>query len=169
MKTYDIAHAEVAQRARRLIAEHYSDLANAEVTIDFLFANNDTGHAVSHHGYPALAVVRIISLKDRTAGRKDAEITIDQKAWEAMSPAQRDALLDHELNHLIVARDQDNAFARDDLHRPKLKMRKHDYDFGWFTEIARRHGENSPEVFQAKMIWDKDGQAYFPMLAEAAA
>ena len=167
-KTYEIAPKEVAERAEKLILKHYPDLDHSGVTIEFLYARNDRGSAVSHQGYPALAVVRVVGLKDRAKGSKDAEITIDALAYERMSPAQRDALLDHELNHLIVARDKFNDFKFDDLHRPKLVMRKHDYQMGWFTCIAQRHGLNSPEVYQAKLLWDNDGQAYFPMLADAA-
>lgn len=165
-KTYEPAPPEVKRRAVKLIERHHDDLWKAEVTIDYLFATNDTGDAVSHRGYPALAVVRIVNLKDRTKGHSDAEITIDGAKYLRMTPEQQDALLDHELHHLIVLRDDDNLVKTDDQGRPRLKMRKHDFDFGWFTVIAERHGLNSPEVTQAKIIWDEANQSLFPFLED---
>jgi hypothetical protein len=51
--------------------------------------------------------------------------------------------------------------AFDALDRPKLAMRKHDHQFGWFDEVAQRHGEASPEVRQARVLMEKSGQLYF--------
>ncbi len=165
-KTYDTAPSNVKQRADALIERNHEDLWKVEAKIDYLFATNDRGDAVSHRGYPALAVVRIVNLKDRTKGMGDAEITIDAAKYLRMTPEQQDALLDHELHHLIVMRDDDGMAKTDDLGRPRFKMRKHDFDFGWFTEIATRHGMNSPEVTQAKMMWDEANQSLFPFLAD---
>jgi hypothetical protein len=44
------------------------------------------------------------------------------------------------------------AVERDDLDRPKLKMREHDYEFGWFAETAHRFGEDSFEFSQAREL-----------------
>jgi hypothetical protein len=52
--------------------------------------------------------------------------------------------------------------ARDDIGRPLIKLRKHDYEFGWFNIIAARHGIASAEVQQATRIADEMGQYYFP-------
>lgn len=163
-KTYDTAPPEVKTRAENLIERNHHDLWKVEARIDYLYATNDTGDAVSHRGYPALAVVRIVNLKDRTKGMGDAEITIDAAKYRWMTPEQQDALLDHELHHLIVLRDDDGLAKIDDLGRPRFRMRKHDFDFGWFTEIAERHGMNSPEVTQAKLMWDNANQSLFPFL-----
>ena len=164
MKVYDKAPQEVHDRCAQLIESYYPDLAKAELTLDILFAVNENGDAVSHGGYPALAMVRIVNLKDRVKGLADAEITIDQKAYEDMTDEQKDALLDHELHHLIVLKDDDGFIKTDDVGRPKLKIKKHDYQMGWFREVAVRHGRNSPEVYQARILWERDGQAFFPML-----
>lgn len=158
--TYEKAPAEITEQISRLIAEWHPKLAKAGVTVDALTALNDSGHAVKCAGYPALAVVRIISLKDRVKGMADAEIVIDSDAWETLEPAQQDALLDHELYHLEPIEDAD-GFKRDSLGRPKLSMRLHDVQVGWFREIATRHGANSPERIQAKKLFDKEQQTFF--------
>jgi hypothetical protein len=165
-KTYEEAPSHVATRANKLIERNHSDLWKVEARIDYIFAHNDTGDAVAHRGYPALAVVRIVNLKDRTKGMGDAEITIDAAKYLMMTEAQQDALLDHELHHLIVMRDDEGLAKTDDIGRPRFRMRKHDWDFGWFNVIAERHGLNSPEVTQAKLIWDHSHQALFPFLED---
>jgi hypothetical protein len=162
-KTYDQAPDEVRDRSIALIKRFHPDLEKVQVRIDFLMASTDseTGHAVTCGGYPAYAVVRVLGPKERTMERGDAEIVIDRDAYEAMNPATRDALLDHELYHLEVKRDQGGQVKRDDHGRPVLKLRKHDFQVGWFHEIARRHGMASIEVTQATSLKEEQGQVYF--------
>jgi len=170
MKTYDQAPPEVHERVKKLIKRYHPDLEKVGLRVDLLMASTDTddGHAVTHQGYPALAIVRIITLKDRAKECGDAEIVIDRDAYEAMEDEQRNALLDHELYHLEIMRDKLGQPKRDDHARPKLKMRKHDVQVGWFHEIARRHAEHSHEVRQATEIYEQNGQLYFGF-AEAKA
>lgn len=77
---------------------------------------------------------------------------------------ERAALIDHEIYHLMPAKDKNQRFKCDDQGRPILKLRKHDHQFGWFDEIARRHGENSGEVRQARDLVAKFGQVYFDFM-----
>lgn len=166
---YEKCGPDVIERVKKIIQQYHPDLAEVEVRLTLLFASapkDDAGQpmraAVTVGGYPSAAKTKIIGLKDRADGRADAEIIIDADQWDAMSDSQRDALLDHELYHLEVKRDKEtNMPLSDDLGRPKLGMRKHDHQFGWFDEIARRHGDASFEVQQAKAFADEQGQTYF--------
>jgi len=164
MTHYDQPPEEVHEIINKLIDDHYPDLKEAAVKIDVLFAFNDKTFAVKCGGYPALAVVKINSLKARFKGQGDAEIIIDGDGYEAMSTEQREAVCDHELHHILVQRDKEQNIKRDDLDRPKFRMKKHDYQLGWFREIAERHGQNSPEVYQAKLLWNNDGKTFFPQV-----
>ncbi len=164
MKAYDLAPDHIVNRATRMMETYHPDLAKIELKLDILIAKSDNGPAVAVGGYPALACIRILNIKDRLKGNGDAEITIDVDAYEEMSSAQQDALIDHELAHLILCKDDDGFVKLDDVGRPKLKMRKHDYQLGWFREIAMRHGKDSVEVSQARILWNQDGQAFFPAL-----
>lgn len=164
-KTYSKADDDIREIAEALMDEHHNDLRDAGVRIDFLFAQCDDGPAVTLGGYACAAVVKINSLKDRVTGMGDAQIVLDEEKWSDMSEAERNALLDHELHHLIV-REKDGGYERDSHGRPRLKMRKHDRQFGWFDAIAKRHGSNAIEVQQAKTLWDQSGQTYFPFLDE---
>jgi len=167
---YSKAPEEVSERAKPLLEKHHFELFNHELKIDFIFANASvddagapSGPAVSHNGYPAAAVARILSIKDRVMGRGDCEIVIDADRWPVYSDEEKDALLDHELEHFQIAVDKYGAPKLDDIHRPKLKLKKHDHQFGWFDNIARRYGLASGEVRQFQMLcYDESGQYYLP-------
>ena len=170
MTTYDTAPQEVLDLIKSTMEQYHDELHNAGVTVDAMFAYDANGeHPVKHGGYPALAYIKITSLKNRIKGMADAEITIDGDAYNAMNELQRIALIDHELHHLIIARDKEDNIKFDDASRPKLKIRKHDYQMGWFRDIAIRHKENSPEVYQAKMLWLADANTFFPKYVDSDA
>lgn len=167
MTTYDIVPQQVLDLIKQTMEDYHDELHEAGVTVDAVFAFNENGdHPVKFGGYPALAVIKINSLKNRIKGAMDAEITIDRDAYNAMNELQRVALIDHELHHLIIARDKEDNVKFDDASRPKLKMRKHDYQMGWFRDIALRHKDNSPEVYQAKMLWLADARTFFPKVVD---
>jgi len=171
MKTYDHAPARIQERVAALIARYHPDLAGFSVRVDVLVVVSDKpGPALKHHGYDALATIRVLPVKDRAAGRGDAEMLIDLNRYdkELESDAQRDALLDHELYHLKVVKEGPIA-KRDSADRPKMKCRLHDRQIGWFDEVARRHGENSMERIDARDLFDAAGQVYFPWVAELPA
>lgn len=157
MKTYDPAPQEVHDRVANLVKRYHLELQEVSIRVDLLMASTDSeeGAAVTHGGYPALAVVKILGPKERAMGRGDAEIVIE-----------RDALLDHELYHLEVKLDRNGRYKLDDHMRPCLKMRKHDFNVGWFHEIARRHGTASVEVQQAVALQEEHEQLYFSFTHE---
>lgn len=183
MPRYEKAPAQAGQIIERMMERYHPQLRDANVKVDVLFAFATTdefgdrkGSAVKLHGYSCKAVVRVLGLKDRTVGRGDAEIVIDGDEWPTWPDDEKDALLDHELEHLELKTDKDGLVVRDDLDRPKLRIRKHDHQFGWFDSIARRHGSASLEIQQAqafhsqyKQLWlpyvDKPDQT--PVVAEA--
>lgn len=168
MPMYRKASAEVNQIVEQMLEKYHGPLRDAGVQIECLFAfaltddNGDsTGPALKLGGYPCNAVVRILNLKDRTVGRGDAEIVIDGDQWDTWDDEQKRALIDHEIEHLELKTD-DEGVIRDDLGRPKLRLRKHDVHFGWFDSIARRHGAASFEVQQFRQLVVKKYQAWLP-------
>lgn len=162
------AGLEVYELADRLIEEYYEGLLKVGLAIDLVFAyaqtgksGEPTGPAIMHQGYPALGLCRVLSLKDRTMGRADVEITLDGDQWPAMPPEQQAALLDHELYHIELRFNKLGKLDTDDLGRPKVSMRKHTRQYGWFDEIARRHGNASIEVQQARGLLLSAKKVYF--------
>jgi hypothetical protein len=143
-------------------ATYHQELRGVTVAALFVFDHESSVPVLKHQGYPAGAVVRITPLKDRALGIYDAQIVIDRAGWLALSQRQRDALVDHELTHLTRKIDKETGdMLVDILGRPKLVMRRHDHQHGWFDEIAQRHGEASPEVRQARRLMESSGQLYF--------
>ncbi len=161
-KAYEQASEEVFELSRDIIEKYHETLLSAGVTLDILMCVGEAGSpAVTLGGYPCLAVVRAVPLKDRVKGCKDAEIVIDARAWEDLNERRRAALIDHELTHLQPLY-LDGVLQTDDIGRPRLKMKKHDYQHGWFVEVARRWGEDSNEVVQARRMMHRDGTLLFP-------
>lgn len=165
---YQKASKDVYDKAADLLVRHYAEVHASKLTIDFVFAyaaTNDkgqpTGPAIMHQGYPALGLCRVLSLKDRAMGRADVEITIDGDQWPEMSPEQQDALLDHELHHIQLRLNKVGKLDTDDLGRPKVSIRKHDRQYGWFDAIAKRHGAASFEVQQANNLLLAAKSIYF--------
>lgn len=171
MPTYERCPLEINQRASDVLCRHdtYKPVVEAKIKIDFIFASGDrdeTGElandAITKNGVRCFGLCKIVGPKDRAMGRGDVEILIDRDWWGDASEERQDALLDHELHH-IVPREKNGTFVVDDQGRPKIKMRAHDYEFGWFTIVAKRNVV-STETDQARQIYEIDGQTYWPFL-----
>ena len=146
---------------QRVLEKHHDRLSMAGVTIDLLEARSELDEegepnapALRHGGYEALAIARVVSHRDRVKGCADASIEIDGHWWEEASVQERKALVDHELCHLeVVYEDLDEEIPkRDPGGRPKLRIRKHDRQYGWFDEVAERWGTASQEHQQARQM-----------------
>lgn len=158
-KTYEILDQDHAihQRLVEMSRLYHGQLVEARVTISVVLCSNrdadgeEIDPALTHGGYPALATIKINSLKDRAEGKADATITVDGNRWDEWPEAELDAILDHELTHLELVLD-DGALVRDDLNRPKLRMRKHDFQMGFFSEVAERHHAAAMETKQLQTV-----------------
>lgn len=159
-KQYSTASADVINRIERLQQKFHSNLEGVTIQSLFVFSE-EPGCALKHQGYPAGAIAKIVSTKDRAAGLADAMIVVDRYTYSGLTEKRKDALIDHELYHFDLARDKDGFPKADGLGRLKLKMRMHDHQLGWFDAIANRHGEHSMEVVQAKELIAASGQIYF--------
>lgn len=178
MPTFQRCPKEVNELALQILCEFetHKPLLDARVTIDFVFAFADIdeqtqepiGNALSKNGVKALGLCRKIALKDRAMGRADAEISLDGQWWEQASDAERRALLDHELHHIATKTDK-RGLVKDDLGRPVIQLRKHDYEFGWFKCVAARHGRASIERQQAAEMMCDAGQYFWPEISTAKA
>lgn len=169
MATYERAGHNFSDMADELIktVEPLNWIREVGVKIDYVWAygarDEDgklVGEAIKHHGVKALGLCRIVSLKDRAKGLGDCEIVLDKDWWDTVDDEERRAVIDHELTHLQLKK------GTDDLGRPKLKLRKHDHQFGFFTSVAQRHGQYSQERIQAASMLEEAGQFYWPSLIE---
>ncbi|AWM38185.1 hypothetical protein GobsT_37030 [Gemmata obscuriglobus] len=159
--TYTIADDEVCALLAEVMGSWHQDLRDAGVKVACLFAANDKGPALKHGGYPVLACIKIVSLKDRVTKAHDAELLIDAGAWNDLRYGQRVATLDHELSHIRLKNfwrrpvlDRDNqptgqtevGWESDDLGRPALKSVPGDWSAGdGFAAVVARHGRDAIE------------------------
>lgn len=166
-KSYTPAPEPVLDMLQDVIKRWHSDVEKAGVTFDAFMVANDSGPAIMVRGQQALACVKAMPEIERAQGTSDVRLLIDAEEWEKLSDPQRIGLLDHEVYHVKPVRDDKNGgFKLDSEGRPKIAMRKHDVEVGWFVEVAERHKDASPEVSQAKRLYDNFGQAFWPFLTE---
>jgi hypothetical protein len=170
MKRYTTASTDLADCIERVQLEYHSELQDVTVGALFVFDEDSEAPPLMHGGYPAAAVVRITPIRDRALGVADAVIIVDRDGWIDLTAPQRIALIDHELTHLTRVLDEKTQRPkRDAIGRPKLRIRKHDHQLGWFDEVAQRHGEASPEVRQARALVEQTQQLYFDFSARLPA
>lgn len=178
MPIYKKEPADIREVVDRMVEKFHGGLHDANVKIDILGAwaatdlNGDTeAVALKLHGYPCQATMAVVSYKNRVLGGGDALLTVDIENWEELSEAEREALIDHELEHLELRTDKDGLLQRDDLDRPKMHIRRHDHSFGWFDSVARRHGSASIEIKQLRDFNAAHEQLWLPFetTSEAAA
>lgn len=156
--TYEKADKSVVSVMSSMMKKFHPDLVKEDVTVDVLMAYNPDDYPVKRSGVPCAAVVRVMPLKQRVKGASDAEVCIDAGQWKELSPEQRDALCDHELEHLEL-RLKDGAIVRDDIDRPKLKLKPHDWEVWGFRSIVNRHKAAALEASAAaQFIQGPDGQ-----------
>jgi len=167
--TYRQVEPDVIEMLDAVMREHHGDLAEEGVTVSLLFAHAAVsqdgeiqGPALKLRGWPALAVVGVVSYKDRVEGRSDARILLDGDRWPDLSDRQRRALLDHELEHLTLVRREDGKVRYDAAGRPRLKMRPHDYELGGFWAVVDRHGKDALESLAYRHVHAGFSQRTFP-------
>lgn len=168
---YDLAPAAVLSEFEAVLRKHHGRLLEpmlkTDIRVEVLLAYGPRtkegflrGPAVVHRGLEARAKIRITKLEERVAGRGDAVLVLDGDHFADWPSGRLAAVLDHELTHLEPVTRLGDALY-DDADRPRLQMRLHDFEVGWFAEVAERHGERSFEVDQATRLANS-GQMYFP-------
>lgn len=157
-KVYRKSNSIIRSLMQEVAHQYHPYIEEYSAIVDLVDCYNTSGGAaVTHNGLPALAVIRVVPLKDRTMGRGDVEITFDGAAVGHLTEDEQRALIDHELYHLEIKRNKDGQVKYDDLGRVEFKLRPHDREFGWFDAIAARWGKYSIEVKQAVgMIKDEE-------------
>lgn len=166
--TYWKGDSTVEAYIKKVMSMWHQDLEKAGVTIGVIMCATDQedGYALKHGGYPALATVKVVPLKDRISKNYDAEMMIDAGFWESATEDRRLALLDHELCHVRLKEPKGNqsnvkqigdlSILVDDIGRPIIKTVPADWNVGdGFEEVVKRHGAIAHEVTSVKTIGDR--------------
>lgn len=153
--TYADADPDTLNVVARAMRLWHPTLAEAGVRVGVLMASNPDGDAIKHGGYPVLACIKPVGLKDRLPKEYDAELLIDEGVWNTLREEQRLSLVDHELSHVALVpvppkqrSDEPGEpwWKLDDLGRPKLKSVPGDWMAGdGFKAVVERHGKNAIE------------------------
>lgn len=159
--TYTEADKSTYAVLRRAVERFHRDVMAADPTFTVLMASNGEDAALKRNGYKVQALIKVVGLKDRAAGMNDVLLLIDSAAWGMMSEEGKLSLMDHELTHLILKRDENGNIKRDDLDRPKFGIRPHDFEIGGFAEVIERHKEYAHEAWQVDQVWGKHVQGLF--------
>lgn len=169
MKYLEFADEDTKELCREAMEMYHDKLYAVGVRVDILLAMSDSGPAVTDHGMPCLAKIRTVPYKERVKGGGDLEIMVDKDQWATLNRRQKIATFDHELRHRELKLDKSNAIKFDDLGRPLFDRIPHAIEFGWFPDVAARHGEDSIEVVQARRMvesydWRNCIQRFLPGL-----
>lgn len=159
---FTVADDEISQRLAAVMKEQHAELHRAAVTVGVLMCESQNGGpSMSLHGYPCAAKVAVVNVKYRVLGVADAMILIAGEIWKTLDEDSQEALLDHELRHLVVVTDK-YGIARDCAGRPKLNTVPHDYHLGGFHENVRLYGRRALEAMSlAQVIASQTGQLLF--------
>lgn len=77
--------------------------------------------------------------RNRALHGHDAMVEIAKDFYDSVTPAHREALMDHELAHIEIELDAEHEPKIDaDTGRLKVRMRTHDLEE--FNEVVERHG-----------------------------
>jgi hypothetical protein len=118
-----------------LIRQHHGHLTDAKIALAWR-----SGWKADADGVLRLGQCRKASDLDRELHGFDAVILLNEEALNAAAfgEVQTRALLDHELTHLEVTKDEAGETKFDEQGRVVYRIRKHDIEE--FREIVARHG-----------------------------
>lgn len=130
--------AEVEEIARKLIAEHHPHLASAKIA--YLMADK----LPPVRGRPRGGMAAKASERERALHGYDFVITINREVWRELTPAQREALVDHELSHCGLSVTGCWTILPHDLEEFAGVVKRH----GLWSEDVRAFGKAAAEQLQ---------------------
>jgi hypothetical protein len=150
---------------QEMLAQHHPHLAEANIGLAW-----QKGWNADKDGRLTLGQCRKASDLDRARTGQDAVILLNRYVWEdpEFGPAQKRALIDHELCHLALALDPEGEPKFDELGRVCYRMRKHTIEE--FHEIVDRHGlyKSDLQSFAEAIRRKQERQASRPPMAASA-
>lgn len=152
MPVFEKAKVGVYDLVKSIMKKYHGKLHDAAVEVDVLMvspttnsAGETTGPPLKRNGVAVPAIMKIVALPERALGQGDAQLKLDESQWKISTDKQKAALIDHELTRLELKSDGDGSIVMDDLHRPKLQIRRHDREIHCFDEVIRRHERDAYE------------------------
>ena len=168
------ASEAVVALADRMMGSHHAELAAEKVRVAVLMVmppvNKDgdkIGPAVQQGGVEATAKIKVASAGERVLADVDAIMEIDGERWGTLSPKTQAALVDHELEHLIVQVDKKGLTRRHPDGVPVLATQPDDWHLTGFESIVKRHGRHALEAMAIGELYE-NRQMVFEFMAGGA-
>lgn len=89
-------------------------------------------------GQLVLGKCKKVSELDKLYAEFDFVIILNSEAWKTLNPAQRKALVHHEVCHIAIATDQNGNTKKDTRGRTAFRVKKHDIEE--FGDVVAVHG-----------------------------
>jgi hypothetical protein len=143
----------------QVMHKHHASLETNKIKIGTVFVETDADEttgavppALTDHGMPCAAKIRLAPTRDRILHGYDAVLEIDALEWEGLSGQQRTALIDHELTHVCFKSNKEGEYVRDAYGRPKLELRPHDWEVSGFDAVVQRHKGDAVEALNFRRV-----------------
>lgn len=152
-KRHEKADQQTIKALRKSLTSWHPDLELVGIRIGVVFVwpaiNADglvIGPALKYAGAMAAAKTQICRHAIRALTGLDVVIQIAADIWASLAKPSRLALLDHELEHLVVVRDNDGKIRTHNDGRPRLVTRPDDWVLTGFQSVVERQGAHALEV-----------------------
>ena len=169
-KNYEMASQEDVKLMNEIIDKHYKELRDYDIQIGLFYLypkldkdGNSKGPSIKSQGVACAANIRIVSDLNRLTDNTDVKIVLAQEIWSKISKEEKEAILDHELYHLVIAKDpktDEPLTISETSDKVKLKMKVHNIVLWGFSDIIERHKMNSQEL----QILDGISKRYAPYM-----
>ena len=160
-KVYEPATDDVIEILNAAIKKYHPGLDEHCVRVGVVMVTSEKGDPVTHGGHRCAAKIKRVSRKDRVTTPYEAIIYVDGNLWVDLHEKTRLALLDHELEHLILQFDAPEVIRRDDDGRPLLALKPDDWCLTGFACIVDRHGDFAIEKMSLEKLRSDHGQLLF--------
>lgn len=141
-----------------VLSEHFSVVAglNPPLRIDVkIGSDSKTLIGCKRNGHPCAAKIKVVKPEERATWNRsneelpdfpDLRLFIDKYKWEDCSERQRQAILFHELNHIVPVRNKKSGQVQFDAYgRVKIKLRLDDWMLTGFVVACEIFGEDAIE------------------------
>jgi len=177
-RIYKPADPEVVELVRKVLVAECQQIAGMqpEIIIETLFAfeSKPGKPALTKGGYPCVGMIRVVTEEHRAAAAPDVILTLDGYRWSKLSSEEQYAVIHHELYHLVPVNlkpatgDAKGWYcAVDGLGRPKIRLRRHDWQIGGFNKIVELHGDHAIEWQEVERVHEAFHQRLLPFTVEA--
>lgn len=175
-KRIEKADAAVMKQLQLATKNWHTSLAKANVKVAVLMVHpptnanaEPTAPALTRSGVEVVALIKVATPNERILAGCDAVMRIDAFHWESLIEEQQTALLDHELEHLLIATTAKGLVQKHDDGRPKLLTQPDDWSLTGFAVVVKRHGRHALEAMAIRKVLDTYQELFDFMHAEAAA